>query len=122
MWREIWRRAASLETPHSRAPRHAADPDLIVLRVAMIAAREGWCPDFTRAYCLLRFLDDRPTGLDGNMRRLLFGLGRKPEEVLTMADETEFSGSARCERAACAAARALRIAALCRPGRGVFGQ
>jgi 2-hydroxychromene-2-carboxylate isomerase len=91
MWRDIGRRAASLGIPYGREPRYPVDPDLLVLRVAMIAAREGWCPDFTKAYYRSWFLDDRPAGLDGNMGRLLMGLGREPEEILAMADDTDLS-------------------------------
>jgi len=90
MWRDIERRAASLGISYTREPRHPVDPSLISLRVAMVAAQEGWCPEFTKAYYRAWFLDDRPAGLDDNMPGLLASLGRNPAEVLAKANEESF--------------------------------
>ncbi len=90
MWRDIERRAASLGVPYGREPRHPVDPTLISLRVAMVAAREGWCPEFTKAYYRAWFIEDRPAGLDNNMPGLLTSLGRDPEEVLAKANDEAF--------------------------------
>ncbi|MCX7325988.1 MAG: DsbA family protein [Hyphomicrobiales bacterium] len=91
MWRDIERRATSLGIPYTREPRYPVDPSLISLRVAMVAAREGWCAEFTKAYYRAWFLEDRPAGLDDNMPALLSGLGRDPEEVLATANEESFN-------------------------------
>ncbi len=90
MWRDIERRAAALGIPYTREPRHPVDPTLISLRVAMVAAREGWCPEFAKAYYRAWFLEDRPAGLDDNMPSLLASLGRNPNEVLTKATDDSF--------------------------------
>ncbi|CAN1522502.1 NahD 2-hydroxychromene-2-carboxylate isomerase [Rhabdaerophilaceae bacterium] len=90
MWRDIERRAASLGISYTREPSYPVDPSLISLRVAMVAAQEGWCPEFTKAYYRAWFLDDRPAGLDDNMAGLLVSLGRNPAEVLAKAKEESF--------------------------------
>ncbi len=90
MWRDIERRAGSLGVPFSREPRYPVDPTLISLRVAMVAADEGWCPEFTKAYYRAWFLEDRPAGLDNNMPGLLAGLGRNPEDVMAKANDEGF--------------------------------
>jgi 2-hydroxychromene-2-carboxylate isomerase len=93
MWIDIERRAASFAIPYAKEPRHPVDPTLISLRVAMVAAREGWCPEFTKAYYRAWFLDDRPAGLDNNMPGLLASLGRDPEDVLGKANEESFGAT-----------------------------
>ncbi len=98
MWRDIERRAALFGIPYKSEPRHPVDPTLVSLRVAMVAAREGWCPEFTKAYYRAWFMDDRPAGLDDNMPGLLASIGRDPGEVLARANaeslKTELDESA----------------------------
>jgi 2-hydroxychromene-2-carboxylate isomerase len=93
MWRDIERRAASLGIRYTREPRHPVDPTLISLRVAMVAAQQGWCSEFTKAYYRSWFLDDRPAGLDDNMPGLLKSLDRDPEEVLALANDESFKAT-----------------------------
>ncbi len=91
MWRDIERRALTLGIPYTREPRHPVDPTLISLRVAMVAAREGWCREFTKAYYDAWFGEDRPAGLDDNMPGLLASLGRDPDVVLAKANAESFA-------------------------------
>jgi 2-hydroxychromene-2-carboxylate isomerase len=93
MWRDIERRAQSLGIPYAREPRYPVDPNLISLRVAMVAAREGWCPEFMTAYYRAWYLEDRPAGLDANLPGVLAGLGRDPRDVLAKANDEGFAAT-----------------------------
>lgn len=93
MWRDIERRAACLGIPYKSEPRYPVDPTLITLRVAMVAAREGWGAEFTKAYYRAWFLNNRPAGLEDNMFGLLASLGRDPDEVLAKANDEGFTAS-----------------------------
>ncbi len=88
----------------------------------MVAAREGWCPEFTKAYYRAWFMDDRPAGLDDNMPGLLASIGRDPEEVLARANaeslKTELDESANES----ATDRAVRVATFRRARRGLLGR
>src|SRR5215210_8022041 len=46
MWRDIERRAARYGIPFMRPSRYPVDPDQQTLRIALVAADEGWCPSF----------------------------------------------------------------------------
>lgn len=59
----------------------------------MVAATEGWCPEFMSAYYRAWFLDDCPAGLDDNMPRVLARLGRDPDEILTRANDEGFAAA-----------------------------
>ncbi len=90
MWRDIERRAERLGIPYTSEPQHPVDPDLRALRVALVAADEGWCPEYMRAYYRAWFINHRPPGLDDNMAAFLKGMGCDPDAVLAKAlsDET----------------------------------
>jgi len=48
-WHDVERRASRHKIPFvGRAP-YPADPDLLALRVGLIAVRENWCADYSRA-------------------------------------------------------------------------
>jgi len=85
MWRDIERRARQLGIPYRSEPQHPVDPTLMALRVALVAADEGWCPEYTKAYYRAWFLDHKPSGLDDNMRSFLSTLGRDPDKILARA-------------------------------------
>lgn len=84
-WRDIERRAARLGIPFAGRPPYPVDPNLLALRVGVVAAAEGWCADYTKATFRSWFLDSAASGLTENAENVLAGLGRPPSEILTRA-------------------------------------
>src|SRR5262245_58057375 len=48
-WRDVERRARRHNIPFAGRAPYPADPDLLALRVGLIAAQEQWCDDYSRA-------------------------------------------------------------------------
>jgi 2-hydroxychromene-2-carboxylate isomerase len=90
MWRDVERRAKRHGIPFASEPQHPVDPDLKALRVAIVAADEGWCPEFVVAYYRAWFLENQPPGVGDNMASFLETIGRDPDAVLhrAMSEET----------------------------------
>jgi 2-hydroxychromene-2-carboxylate isomerase len=61
-WRDIERRAARLGVPFSDRPPYPIDPDLLALRVGVVAATENWCPEYTKATFRAWFLEKKASG------------------------------------------------------------
>ncbi|MBM6584109.1 2-hydroxychromene-2-carboxylate isomerase [Microvirga sp. BT689] len=89
MWRDIERRAERLGIPYTSEPPYPVEPDLRALRVALVAADEGWCPEYMRTYYRAWFIDHKPPGLDDNMAAFLKGMGRAPDAVIAQALSAE---------------------------------
>ena len=89
MWRDVERRAARYGIPFDRVPTYPVDPDLLANRVGVVAASEGWCPEYTRATYQAWFLEDKPPGDPEHLSTILTDLGRDPEAVLSRADTPE---------------------------------
>jgi 2-hydroxychromene-2-carboxylate isomerase len=89
MWRDIERRAARHGIPFDRIPTYPVDPDNLANRVGVVAATEGWCPEYTRATYRAWFLEDKPPGDPEHLRSILSALGKDPEAVTTQADSRE---------------------------------
>jgi len=89
MWRDIERRAARYGIPFDRAPVYPVDPDGLANRVGVVAAAEGWCPEYTKATYHAWFVEDRPPGDSNHLRSVLASLGRNPDAVLAAADSPE---------------------------------
>lgn len=86
MWRDIERRAAM----HRMVPKLPAPYPLAELeranRVAVIAAREGWCEAYARESYRRWFEMGEPAGSEPNISASIGKAGRKPESVLRQAD------------------------------------
>lgn len=86
MWRDIERRAAM----HRMVPKLPAPYPLAELeranRVAVIAAREGWCEAYARESYRRWFEMGEPAGSEPNISASIGKTGRKPESVLRQAD------------------------------------
>ena len=89
MWRDIERRAARYGIPFMRPSCYPVDPDQQALRVALVAADEGWCPSFLKESYRAWFLDDKAPGVDVNTAEVIRAVGRNPEEVIARADTSE---------------------------------
>lgn len=86
MWRDIERRAAM----YRMAPRLPAPYPLAELeranRVAVIAAREGWCEAYARESYRRWFEMGEPAGSEPNVSASIEKAGRKAEPILRQAD------------------------------------
>ncbi len=89
MWRDLERRARRLNVPYTSPPPYPVDPDLKALRVAKLAALEGWAPEFMKAHYRAWFLDGKPPGVGTNTEYVLVGLGHDPQSVLARAEADE---------------------------------
>jgi 2-hydroxychromene-2-carboxylate isomerase len=91
MWRDIERRAARHGIPFAGQPPYPVDPQLQALRVASVAAAEGWCGAFLEASYRAWFMDGLAPGLGDNTPEVLSRLGRDAEAVLAAADTPEIA-------------------------------
>jgi 2-hydroxychromene-2-carboxylate isomerase len=89
MWRDIERRAARHGIPFSGVPPYPVDPECLANRVGVVAAVEGWCPEYTKATYRAWFLKDKPPGDPKNLSSILRALGKNPEAVISLADSRE---------------------------------
>jgi len=107
MWRDLERRAYSFGIPFQR-PTQFPRNGLLAARVALLAAREDWCPIFTKAVFQANFTEDRDIGNPTVITAILDSLGKNGKDV--------------CERAQSAANKdALREQTDEARQRGIFG-
>jgi len=100
MWRDMERLAAGYGLPFRR-PSAFPRNGLLAARVALVAAAEGWCPDWTRAAFSAEFAADRDIGDPAVVSGLLETLGQEPGPVLARAgaEENKVALRAQTERA-----------------------
>lgn len=89
MWRDIERRAARYGIPFGRVPTYPVDPENLANRVGVVAAIEGWCPEYTKATYRAWFLEDKPPGDHEHLGSILTALGKDPKTVVARADSQE---------------------------------
>src|SRR5215471_10478643 len=63
-WHDVERRARRHNIPFAGRAPYPADPDLLALRVGLIAAQEKWCDDYSRATFHDWFIARRAPGVD----------------------------------------------------------
>lgn len=86
MWRDIERRAAMYRmVPKLPAPYPLAELER-ANRVAVIAAREGWCETYVRESYRRWFEMGEPAGSEPNISASIEQAGQKPEPILRQAD------------------------------------
>jgi 2-hydroxychromene-2-carboxylate isomerase len=100
MWRDLERLAEGYGLPFRR-PSAFPRSGLLAARIALAAASEGWCPDFTRAVFTAEFAHDRDIGDSAVLSGLLETLGQDPGAVLARAgsDQNKAALRAQTERA-----------------------
>ncbi len=86
MWRDLERRARGYGIEWRAIPPYPIDPDGLANRVGVVAAEEGWCPDYTKAAYRAWFLDGQALGAEGTVEPILEGLGQDPKRVIETAD------------------------------------
>ena len=88
MWRDLERRAQRRGLPYARPPVYPVDSQACV-RVAFLAAQEGWCSAFSRRVFRMNFVEGRPIGGPGNLEAALEALGRDPAPTIRRAHATD---------------------------------
>ena len=88
MWRDIERRAARYGIGY-RKPSVYPPNSLPAARVALLAAREGWCRAFAEKVFALHWTEDRAIGTDDNLNTALRSLGKDPDSVRTSSQSVQ---------------------------------
>jgi 2-hydroxychromene-2-carboxylate isomerase len=86
MWRDIERRAARYGISFIRPPQYPVDPENLANRVGVVAAEEGWCPEYTKATYRAWFLEDKAPGEPEHLALILRSLQKEPERVVSDAN------------------------------------
>jgi 2-hydroxychromene-2-carboxylate isomerase len=88
MWRDLPRRARHHGVPYRRPVKFPVDTQRTV-RVGFLAAREGWCPPFTRRVFEMNFLEGRPIDAPGTLEAAIEHAGKDPQAVIRRAHEPD---------------------------------
>ena len=88
MWRDLERRAKALGLPY-RKPEVYPFNSVNVGRVALVAAREGWCREFTEAAFKLHWTQGVLMGTPENMKAALESAKQDPVRVMELATAPE---------------------------------
>jgi 2-hydroxychromene-2-carboxylate isomerase len=84
-WRDIERRSARLGVAFAGRPPYPVDPELLALRVGVVADAENWCPEYTKATFRAWFLDKRASGVPDHVEAILSALGKPAGDVIAQA-------------------------------------
>jgi 2-hydroxychromene-2-carboxylate isomerase len=87
MWRDIERRAARFDLPFEGAAPYPIDKEELANHVATLAAREGWCKEFTQAAYRVWFLDKKDPGEVQTLTALLRSLNQDADRCLRDAQD-----------------------------------
>ncbi|MEE8434235.1 MAG: 2-hydroxychromene-2-carboxylate isomerase, partial [bacterium] len=88
MWRDLERQAILRGLPYNK-PAVYPPNSLQSGRVGILAAKEGWCADFTRHVFHGHFVEGRMIGEENTLREALAALGKEPDEVIAAAQSPE---------------------------------
>jgi 2-hydroxychromene-2-carboxylate isomerase len=88
-WHDVERRAARHKIPFAGRAPYPADPDLLALRVGLVAAQEDWCADYSRATFHEWFIGRRAPGVADHVERILAALGKSPLPIIARAKSVD---------------------------------
>jgi 2-hydroxychromene-2-carboxylate isomerase len=88
-WHDVERRARRHNIPYAGRAPYPADPDLLALRVGLVAAQENWCDDYSRATFQEWFIGRRAPGIGDHVERVLASLDRPAQSILARANGIE---------------------------------
>ena len=106
MWRDIERRAKMYGLRWSTIPPYPIKHLGFANRVALIGAREGWCPQFARAAYRRWFVDGHDPSGEPELTGALGEIGQDPAAILAVAASDQAKADLNAETNA---ARALGI-------------
>jgi 2-hydroxychromene-2-carboxylate isomerase len=105
-WHDVERRARRHKIPFAGRAPYPADPDLLALRVGLIAAQEKWCDDYSRATFHACFIGRRAPGVGDHVEHILASLDKSAAPIIARAKSAE---GERLAKEATDAARRLGI-------------
>ena len=88
-WHDVERRAKRDNIPFAGRAPYPADPDLLALRVGVIASHEDWCAAYSRATFHEWFIGGRAPGVDDHVTKILASLDRSPQAIIDRANGAE---------------------------------
>lgn len=88
-WHDVERRASRHKILFAGRAPYPADPELLALRVCLIAAQEKWCEDYSRATFHQWFIGRRAPGVDDHVERVLASLDKSPAPIIARAKSAE---------------------------------
>jgi len=88
-WHDVERRAKRDNIPFAGRAPYPADPDLLALRVGVIASQEDWCAAYSRATFHEWFIGGRAPGVDDHVAKVLASLDRSPQAIIDRANGAE---------------------------------
>jgi 2-hydroxychromene-2-carboxylate isomerase len=89
IWRDIERRARLNNLPFEKPPIWPTDPDQLANRVGIVAVKQGWVRDYTKASFRAWFLNQHHLGSEESLTEILFSLGRDPQVTIEQANSPE---------------------------------
>lgn len=89
MWRDVERRAGKYGIAWSAIPPYTIDDLAFANRIALVAAREGWCADYVTAAYRHWFIDAADPSIEANAAANLREVGHDPARVLALAASDE---------------------------------
>src|SRR5215472_5629600 len=105
-WHDVERRARRHNIPFAGRAPYPADPELLALRVGLIAAQEKWCDDYSRATFHDWFIGRRAPGVGDHVEHILASLDKSAAPIIAHAKSAE---GERLAKEATDAARKLGI-------------
>ena len=88
MWHDLERRAQRRGLPYAKPPHYPVDSQKTV-RVAYLAALEGWCSEFSRKVFEMNFAEGRSIGGAGNLEAALTEIGKNAQLTIQRAHEPD---------------------------------
>jgi 2-hydroxychromene-2-carboxylate isomerase len=96
MWRDLERRAKLHGLPYTK-PSVYPPSTLQTARVGLIAASEGWCPEFTTAVFTRHWTQNVTIGTPHNLRDSISEVGFDPDQVLSRAEAADNKSALRSQ-------------------------
>jgi 2-hydroxychromene-2-carboxylate isomerase len=88
-WHDVERRARRHKIPFAGRAPYPADPELLALRVGLIAAQEKWCDDYSRATFHDWFIGRRAPGVGDHVEHILASLDKSAAPIIARAQSAE---------------------------------
>ena len=100
MWRDVERRAKMYGLPWSGIPPYPIKHLGFANRVALVGAKEGWCPLFAKATYRRWFVDGHDPSDESELSGALGEIGQEPTAILTRATSDEIKAELNAQTAA----------------------
>jgi 2-hydroxychromene-2-carboxylate isomerase len=88
-WRDVQRRAEKYGVPFQEPPPYPIKDSDLANRIAIVAAREGWCADYVRATYRRWFVERHEAGSEPNVSDSLREIGQDRARVLALAQSDD---------------------------------